>query len=111
MRVGERHIDDQLRHQRLGHLEQLSLAGDQDCNDDTVSSISQALPSLRKLDLSETKITGVGVKHALNAVHLEHLVVNNCHKIGIDAIDWARSKGVRVDHRMSDDTSGSKKVR
>lgn len=76
-----------------------------------MSSIVEALPNLRTLDLSETDITGVGVKHALKATHLERLVVNNCRKIGIDAIDWARSQGVRVDYRMSDDTPEGRKVR
>ena len=92
-------------------MEQISLAGSQQCSDNTVSLVAEGFRQLRKLDLSGTDITGVGVKHVLKAAHLEHLVVNNCRKIGIDAIDWARSQGVRVDYRMSDDTSGGNKVR
>lgn len=102
---------DQLLNPRLAHLEHLSIAGSPSIQDNTVTQVVEALSRLRTLDLSETDISGVGVKQALQATHLEHLVVNHCRHIGIDAIDWARSRGVRVDHRMSDDPPGGRKVR
>ena len=100
-----------LQNERLVDLESFSLAGCSNCDDEAVATVTGALSKLRVLDLSATDITGVGVKQALQSKHLTKLVVNNCRRIGIDAIDWARSQGVQVEYRMLDDVSRGKKVR
>lgn len=69
---------------------------------------TKAVSALRSLDLSETNITGVGIKEIVQSCHLEELVVNDCRLIGADAIEWARAQGLRVQCRMSDNGSGKK---
>ena len=96
---------------RLTELEYLSLSGVRDINDASVTQIIKTLPKLQVLDLSRTDITGVGVKQALTSKHLEQLVLDDCSHIGFDAIEWARTQGIRVQHRMSDAASGGRKVR
>lgn len=104
-------LEGTLSHQRLAEVESLSLAGCQPCSDESVVGIIETLPKLKTLDLSQTNITGVGVKSALKAKHLQKLVVNDCRLIGVDAIEWARSTGVQVEYRMTDNISGGRKVR
>lgn len=100
-----------LQHERILDLECLSLAGCQGCDDDAALHVTRFSPKLIALDLSETDITGVGVKYALELKHLQKLIVNNCRKIGPDAIQWARSQGIQVEYRMLDHLGGGKKVR
>ena len=100
-----------LEQERLTDLESLSLAGCLHFDDDAVEIITQNLSKLRTLDLSDTEISGIGVKEAMKQKHLERLIVNNCRHIGIDAIDWARSQGVQVDFSMFDNMFGGKKLR
>jgi hypothetical protein len=100
-----------LEQERLTDLESLSLARCLHCDDDAVTIVTTHLSKLRTIDLSDTDVTGIGVKQALQQRHLEKLIVINCRRIGIDAIDWARSQGVQVEYRMLDDVSGGKKVR
>jgi F-box/TPR repeat protein Pof3 len=100
-----------LQHERLLDLEMLSLAVCHGCDDESVSNITRLLPRLTTLDLSETDITGVGVKQALQLKNLRKLIVNDCRRIGTDAIDWARSQGVKVEYRMCDNLSGGNKIR
>ena len=69
------------------------------------------LPKLQSLDLSETEITGIAVKRAVQDGHLKELIINNCRNIGLDAVQWAREQGVRVQYRMSDGSVGGRKVR
>ena len=100
-----------LQHDRLLDLEMLSLAACHGCDDKSVLLITGFSQKLTILDLSETDITGVGVKQALELKSLRKLVVNDCRRIGTDAIDWARSRGIQVEYRMSDNLSGGSKIR
>ena len=87
------------------------MRGVQSFKDETVTQITKTLSKLKFLDLSETDITGVGVKQALQGKGLQQLVVNDCRFIGSDAIEWARSQGIRVQYRMSDNIAGGRKIR
>jgi len=73
--------------------------------------VAQQLPRLQSLDLSETNVTGAGIKDIVNNGHLKRLVVNNCQYISPDAITWARSVGVKVESKNQDVMAGGKKVR
>jgi hypothetical protein len=95
---------------RLRNLEQLSLART-DCDDDVIPDIIERLPKLRMLDLTETPVTGVGVKQALKAKNLEQLVLNDCRDLGVDAVEWARLQGVTVKYKMKGEARGGWKVR
>lgn len=67
-----------------------------DFDDEWMSIITQCQPGLQSLDLSQTNITGVGVKATVDLGHLKELEVEGCQKLSPDAVKWARSKGVRV---------------
>lgn len=67
--------------------------------DDGVAIIlANRLHKLRSLNLGLTGITGVGVKSLVlkNGCKLERLGLNHCHRVGIDAVEWARTHGVDV---------------
>lgn len=69
------------------------------------------LPELTSLDLSENDITGVAIRNIVENGHLEELFVNNCRKLGSDAVDLARRHGIKVQNRISDVANGGRKVR
>ena len=81
------------------------------CNDHFVAQMIKELPELQALDLSRTDVTGVAVKDIVRAGHVDHLTLNDCRYLGHDAVDWARSQGLIVRHRLSDQSGGGKKVR
>ena len=98
-------------HPRLQELEELSLIDDVSLVDQRISAIVESLPKLRYLNLSGSKVTGVGVKEALKLKHLERLVLDDCRDLGFDAVEWAREKGVQVQYRMNEKAAGGSKVR
>lgn len=71
-------------------------------NDSTAELIAQNLPRLKKIDLSLTRVTGIGVKAIVLKPHsrLERLVLNGC-RLDRDVIDFAIAHGITVDHRVS----------
>lgn len=100
-----------LLHERLKDLEQLGLPSLAGCDDDSVTMILKAFPRLRTLDLSGTDVTGVGVKQIVKSRHVQQLVLNDCRKLGRDAVEWAREQGISVHYRMTDTATAGKKVR
>ncbi|KAK5109752.1 hypothetical protein LTR62_006592 [Meristemomyces frigidus] len=74
--------------------------------------IVDSFPHIQTLDLSESDVNGHDVKVLLQLKDLRHLILDDCRFLGRDAVDWARSQGVRVDARDSaaSDVAG-KKVR
>lgn len=104
-------VNEVLNHARLSELQHLHLPRLGSCSDEDAIQMVDAAPHLQSLDLSETNITGIAVKRALRLKHLRELMVNNCPKIYHDAIQLARSHGVKVQHRMSDGANGGRKVR
>jgi len=58
-------------------------------------TIIDLYPNLRRIDISNTKITGVGVKHLIS-MGIKWLNLNECSHISPDAIEYARGKGVEV---------------
>lgn len=77
-------------------LEELSLAS-MTLNDRSALEVTGLYPNLKRLDISATLITGVTVK-AVVKMGVEWLKINDCEKIGTDAVEWARGKGVDVLH-------------
>lgn len=71
-------------------------------NDSTAELIAQNLPRLKKIDLSLTRVTGIGVKAIVLKPHsrLERLLLNGC-RLDRDVIDFAIAHGITVDHRVS----------
>lgn len=71
-------------------------------NDSTAELIAQNLPRLKRIDLSLTRVTGIGVKALVLKPHsrLERLVLNGC-RLDRDVIDFAIAHGITVDHGVS----------
>lgn len=79
-------------------VEELSLA----ClllTDRRALQIVGLFPNLRKLDMSNTKITGVAVKEFVEK-GITSLKLNECDEISTDAIEWARGKGISVEYKF-----------
>jgi hypothetical protein len=72
--------------------------------DDTALLLAAASTDLIHVDLSSTKVTGVGVKALVQkpGCKLQTLKVNNCQAIGKDAVEFARDSGVDVEFIFPD---------
>lgn len=69
---------------------------------------------LRRLDLSNTSVTGVGIKALVTdprRPRIEWLGVNHCSSLGSDAVDLARSKGIEVEYQFPDTLKSAKRIR
>jgi F-box/TPR repeat protein Pof3 len=75
-------------------VEELSLAS-LPMKEEALINITNLYPNLRWLDVSETKVTGVAVKHFIN-VGIKWLGLNECTEVSSDAVEFARGKGVEV---------------
>ena len=81
--------------------------------DELAIAIAENCPVLRRLSLANTKVSGVGVKAVVTALEgkLEYLNLDGCKNTAYDAVEWARSKGVRVAFSFSEPRRGGKKLR
>lgn len=109
--AGINHLPVLLSSFRLSVLENLTLRDSTSIDDTIAELIALNLPELKTLDLGSTAITGYGVKKIVESCEkLQQLRLNGCQRCSIDAVEWARSKGLKVDFAMDTDTKG-KKVR
>lgn len=96
----------------LAKVEELKL---NDClvNDILAIAIAENCPVLRRLSLANTKVSGVGVKAVVTALggKLEYLNLDGCRYTAYDAVEWARSKGIRVAFSFPESRRGGKKLR
>jgi F-box/TPR repeat protein Pof3 len=76
-------------------LEELSLAGSI-LRERRIIDIVNLYPKLSKLNVSNTKITGVAVKHFVS-VGIKWLKLDECSEISPDAVEYARGKDVEVE--------------
>lgn len=76
---------------------QLGLAG-LPVNDTCVELLATNLHLLKYLDLSFTRVTGVGVKALVlkSGVRLERLNLMMCSQVNVDAVTFARSHGIQI---------------
>jgi F-box/TPR repeat protein Pof3 len=81
-------------------------------DDDDIDDIVTQAPCLTSIDLSNTKVTGAGVKLLVDKIPtLESLTLDDCTRISSrDIVRYAESKGVRVSMKMAQ-VSGGRKVR
>ena len=93
-------------------VEELKL-NDADADDELAIAIAKNCPALKRLSLADTRVSGVGVKAIVTALEgkLEYLNLDGCKDTSIDAVEWARSKGVRVAFSFADHRRGGKKIR
>ena len=96
----------------LVKVEELKL-NDADADDELAIAIAKNCPALKRLSLADTWVSGVGVKAIVTALEgkLEYLNLDGCKHTSIDAVEWARSKGVRVAFSFADHGRGGKKIR
>ena len=98
-----------------GYLEKVEELKLNNCpvDDELAIAIAENCPVLRRLSLANTKVSGVGVKAVVTALEgkLEYLNLDGCKSTAYDAVEWARSKGVRVAFSFSEPRRGAKKLR
>ncbi|KAK5200956.1 hypothetical protein LTR16_004301, partial [Cryomyces antarcticus] len=80
--------------------------------DAVVEQLPILFPRLTRLDLSRTRVTGVGVKAIVQQLggQLAWLGVDFCPDLGPDAVEWARGRGIAVAHQMHVDLGGERKL-
>lgn len=79
-------------------LEEVYFAALPDVNDYVLTEFANTTSKLKVLDISNcSRVTGVGLQTLVRAhhSHLRKLVLNNCSRIGIDAVNWARTQVAR----------------
>ena len=85
------------------------------CNvDDEIATLmARNLSRLQKLDVSNSNITGVGVKALVDGLKgkLEHLCLDGCYSTNIDAVKLAREMGVNVAYGFPDPLRGGRRIR
>lgn len=96
----------------LKNVIQLNLAG-LPVNDGCVELLATSLPYLKFLDLSSTRVTGVGVKALVlrPSVKLERLNLMLCSSVSVDAVKFATSRGIHVTYGFPENLKKAKKVR
>lgn len=98
-----------------GYLEMVEELKLNNCpvDDELAIAIAENCPVLKRLSLANTKVSGVGVKAVVTALEakLEYLNLDGCRNLAHDAVEWARSKGVRVAFSFSEPRRGGKKLR
>ncbi|KAF2424949.1 RNI-like protein [Tothia fuscella] len=106
-----------LEHTRLSAIEELILTLNTDhVVDDIIAEvIAKTFKKLRRLDLSTTWVTGVGIRLIVSALkgQLRWLDVSGCRHLSADAVEWARDQGVEVVYRgeLSMTAKDSRRVR
>ncbi|KAK4978496.1 NAPDH-dependent diflavin reductase [Elasticomyces elasticus] len=97
---------------RLQVVEHLEFV-EADVSDAGLIRLAEIAKTLRRVDISGTRVTGVGIKAFILALKdtLEWIAVNNCANLSSDAVDWAREQGVIVEYRMSEPLTAERKVR
>ncbi|KAI9807495.1 MAG: hypothetical protein M1825_005435 [Sarcosagium campestre] len=79
--------------------------------DNFVEALAHNARYLQQVDLSKTAITGIAVKALVVNCPLVSLNLGLCSYISIDAVEWARQKGVNVEFYLQDNLKYSKKTR
>ena len=76
-----------------------------DLKDSFFEHIAESCPRLRNLNASYNRMTGVGVKALIMKPgdKLRRLALDGCKRVGIDAVELARMKGVEVRYGFPDD--------
>lgn len=94
----------------LTEIVELDMAG-LPVDDKIAELMAHELCSLRSLHIADTRITGVALKSLVlkNGCKLERLNIKNCKLVSVDAVEWARARGVTVDFTFSESELGKAK--
>ncbi|KAI9791747.1 MAG: hypothetical protein M1816_003557 [Peltula sp. TS41687] len=105
-------LADCLRDGLLENLVALEVAG-KDVGDAEMELLAERAPALTRLDVSCTKVTGLGVKAVVTrkkGTALERLAVLHCDGVSLDAVTLARAAGVSVDYGFPDPGKKSRRM-
>lgn len=99
----------------VGHgelLEGLVVAGNPTFGDQVSKELGK-LKVLRRLDISNTRISGIGVLYLVSRSEntIEWLCLDGCEYVGYDAVQKVRGMGISVSHKLGSDLRGGKQVR
>lgn len=83
---------------RTKDLEVLKIRECSEFDDKHLLRLVKDFPKLRSLDVTGSDVTGAGIKDVVLLGHIKELVLEDCRKLGRDAVDWARKQGVRVQY-------------
>ncbi|SMR57438.1 unnamed protein product [Zymoseptoria tritici ST99CH_3D1] len=93
-------------------LESLTIIDCLELDDRRLLELITQLPKVGFVNISGSGVTGAGVKDIiLERGTIQHVILHDCLKVSRDAIDWARAKGVKVEHRTSSEGNGGRRVR
>ena len=99
---------------QLGYLDQVEELNlnKSSVDDAAVTLLSRRASSLKSLELARTKISGIGVKALVTGLpgKLKYLNLSDCRSTSVDAVDFARSRGVTVSYSFADAAGKGKKV-
>lgn len=111
------HVDGMSVNQLItnGYLDEivdLSLSS-LEIDDSIAETLARFSRDLKRLHLSSTKITGVGVKALVLKPQgmIQELVLNNCTRVSIDAVEFAKAKGINVTFTFPDNLRYGRRVR
>jgi hypothetical protein len=77
-------------------LEELSLA-EPTVDDGLMDRVLKRHPNLRRINIPQTRITGVTVKAAVTRLkQLEFLGIEDCASVSNDAVQWAKGQGIHL---------------
>ena len=81
--------------------------------DETLQLLAKNLHRIKTLNLSNTEITGIGIKALALKPHgrLENLALRWCNLVSVDAVDFAKACGIRVNYSFPEHKGKAKKVR
>jgi len=97
---------------RFKYVTDLSLFGARQFDDKWLPLFVRHLHHLQKIEVSNSDISGYGVKKVIEASPgIKSVVAKNCQNLGADAVDWARSKGIEVINPMQKDVKSGRQVR
>ncbi|MDI1490106.1 MAG: hypothetical protein OHK93_001306 [Ramalina farinacea] len=112
MSADQQYMADVFRGQVVANVEALGLAG-LPVSDDNLAYLGSVASRLKRINLSSTLVSGVGVKALVNGCKdtLTWIKLDNCRKVSPDAIEWARSCGIDVSYYFRDGLAGGRAVR
>ena len=112
MSADQQHMADVFRDQVVAKVEALGLAG-LPVSDDNLAYLGSVASRLKRVNLSSTSVSGVGVKALVSGCKgtLTWIKLDNCRNVSPDAIEWARSCGIEVSYYFRDGVGGGRALR
>jgi len=88
-------------YERFKYVTAMSLFGAQKVDDEWLPLCLSHFHRLQSIDVSRSDISGYGFKKIIETTPAVRAVIaNQCPNLGVDAVEWARSKGIAVTYSM-----------